>query len=206
MLGSIVSDSYSTNPSFYRIRNWNRDYEVSQSRHIEYLKWVPRPILINTTDYAEIMEHPDGMAIYGVWQAVIELGARCEPRGSLLKPGGTPLLQTSIAHTLRISIELLQKSISLFLYLGWLEELPFTKHTISEPVDNYTNGVGTVRNALEQKQMSVDSHARAERRGEENTTTPPPPPTGGAVRRLSKKELRTQAFVEEQKRRLAENA
>lgn len=201
-----MSPDNGTPRTFYRVCNWSRDYEIAQSRPVRHMYWVARPVLITGSDYAELLAEPDGIAYYGIWHAIIELSANCQPRGSLLKPGGTPHLQTSIARALRISEDLLQRSISCFLSLGWLEEVPFTKQSISALSDNHqqTNGM------LQETHRTLQTSKALARAGEQDKTlhnhSPQPPSTEGGGRRPTKKEQHALDFEAEQKRRLGLNA
>lgn len=179
-------------PTFYRVRNWDDLHENAQSRPLKYLRWLASPILINTSDYAELMDHVDGLAHFGLWKAFTELAAQCQPRGSLLKPGGVPHNQKSIALALRCSKEILQTAINRYLSLGWLEEVPFTKQGLSVPSDNQENSRESLQNSRAPLQKSTNNARAREQYSTGHNTKPPvapleggPPPNGnhGPLRR-----------------------
>jgi hypothetical protein len=201
-----MSPENGTPRTFYRVCNWSRDYEISQSRPVKHMYWVARPIRITGSDYAELLDEPEGIAFYGIWHAIIELSANCEPRGSLLKPGGTPHLQKSIARALRISEEILQRSISCFLSLGWLEEVPFTKQSISSLSDNHQHARESLQNGTSEKQISRALARADEQDRTVDKNTPLPPSAEGGGRRPTKREQHALDFEAEQKRRLNLNA
>lgn len=201
-----MSPENGTTPrTFYRVCRWDEEYENAQSRPLRFLRWLPAPIRIGTSDYAELLDHKDGLAFYGLWRSLTELAAQCQPRGSLLKEGGYPHTQKSIALTLRCSIEILQESIKMFLHLGWLEELNFSKDSISVLSDNRVIPVGTLQKSKELIQTSTNN-ARARENGMEgkDTNSPLPPSTegGNGHRRITKKEQHALEFAERQKERL----
>lgn len=175
---------------FYRVCRWEELYENSQSRPLKYLRWLASPIMIGTSDYAELMDDPNGMAYYGLWKSFTELAAQCQPRGSLLKEGGTPHLQKSIALTLRCSEDFLQKAIGWFLHLGWLQEVPFTKEGIYSTLETNHDAKGSPQNTKEKIQTSTNN-ARA-RDTEWNRRENPPvvPPGGGTATHNSQTDRR----------------
>lgn len=185
--------------TFYRICRWAELYENAQSRPLKYLRWLPNPIMLGSSDYAELLDHPNGMAHYGLWKAFTELAAQCQPRGSLLKEGGTPHNQKSIALTLRCSIEILQESIGSFLSLGWLEEVPFTKHGIYDTLENLQGSKDSLQESRGKIQTSTNNARARDTEGNGKIHTPLPPSHEGGVRRVSKREQRALDFAAEQR-------
>jgi hypothetical protein len=201
-----MSPDNGTPRTFYRVRRWNEDYENAQSRPLKYLRWLASPILLGTSDYAELLDHPNGLAHYGLWKSFTELAAQCQPRGSLLKEGGVPHTQKSIALTLRCSIEILQEAIGSFLHLSWLEEVPFTKQSILLSPEIHQTSKEPLQKSQDKIQTGTNN-ARAREHGMElQDNSPPPPSIEGGGRRPTKREQHALDFAEEQKRRLNLNA
>lgn len=108
----------------WRIREWSRTFEVSQSKRCpEAIKWVPIPNKQDGDGYTELMDHPNGAAHFGAWTAIVQLASKCRPRGTLARDEGHAHDVQSIARITRIRPEVLEESIPRFLKIRWLEEV-----------------------------------------------------------------------------------
>jgi len=87
---------------FYRVPGWAANYEVAQTRKVESLSWVPVPANLSSGGYLEIMEQEDGPEIFGSWLAMIQLLAKCNLRGSLIKSNLKPHTIKSISFATRV--------------------------------------------------------------------------------------------------------
>ncbi len=108
---------------FYRVVRWSDKYEVSQSRSIDKLSWVPVPINLNSNGYLEMMEKENGIALFGCWMAIIQVVASCDLRGSWVKSNYQPHNIRSLSIATRVDRELVEEVIDLTLQVGWIEEV-----------------------------------------------------------------------------------
>lgn len=198
-----MSDDKGTPRTFYRIRNWNEDFENNRTRELKYLEWVafPNPMIRGGGDaYAELMDHPDGAAHFGFWCACVFLAARSHPRGTLLREGGVPHSQASIALTCRIPAPMCEIAARRLIHLGFLEEVPFTKQGLSQPAPSRDVTARMPHGGAGKPQEPATTRARANgREGKGNTTPPTPPLPGGAPHRTTRQERHDAAVYESMK-------
>jgi hypothetical protein len=102
---------------------WADKYEVSQSRSIDKLSWVPVPINRNSNGYLEMMEKENGIALYGSWLAIIQVVAECDLRGSWIKSNYQAHSIRSLSIATRVDKELIEEVINLAIVVGWIEEI-----------------------------------------------------------------------------------
>lgn len=187
----------------YRIRNWSRYFENNRSRELKNAWWVPLPNFMGEDGYAELLDHPDGPAHYGVWCACVQIAAKAQCGGSLVRDGGAPHTHDSLARICRMPAELVRDACGRLAVIGWMEQVTVTK-------DTYLDGAANLRDARAVGAATSQNHgrsrARVDRRGENNTTPPLPPSVEGGGRRPTKKEQHALEFEQEQKRRLGLNA
>lgn len=68
----------------YRIKNWEKHFEISQSKRVEgALSWVPVPTKHDSLPFRRIMAMDDGPAIFGAWVLILQVAAKCKVRGML---------------------------------------------------------------------------------------------------------------------------
>jgi hypothetical protein len=180
---------------FYRIRGWSEEFENNQSRVLKYLQWVVVHNVLGTDAYAELLDHPNGAAHFGVWTSCLMLAASCNPRGTLLKEGGVPHQQTSIARVCRIPAALCYEALERLVKIGWLEELPVTEHV---PLGVEHKRARFQQTTATAQQTAVTSRARVEGNGMEYKTPLPPSAEGGGRHKLSREEQRRAAFARKQ--------
>jgi hypothetical protein len=73
----------------YSIRAWNENFEISQSRKIDGpLSWVAIPCKHDGLGFRRIMALEDGPAMYGAWALIVQVAAKCKPRGVLADERG----------------------------------------------------------------------------------------------------------------------
>lgn len=169
---------------FYRIRDWQTKFENNRSREVKSLDWVrfPNPLIEGGGDgYAELMNHPDGAAHFGFWCACVFLAARSQERGTLLRPSGAPHCASSIAVTCRIPAVTCGDAAARLVSLGWLIELPFTKHNLYQTARTSQEGARTsqVKPTAPQEGAASRRARGVEKRREENTPPGPPSSEGG---------------------------
>jgi hypothetical protein len=178
-----MPEEEATPKTFYRIRDWANRFENNRTRDLKYMEWVAFPNPLGGDVYAELLNHPNGAAHWGFWCACVFLASKCAPRGTLLREGGVPHTQRSIALTCRIPADTCGEAAGRLIQLGWLEQLPFTKHTIYEHAEKPHKPAVLPHNDVG-KTHDTAPRARAihgtERNGTE--TNPPAPPSRGAGR------------------------
>lgn len=104
----------------YRIRDWEKRYENAQSRKCEQLHWLPLPARHDSERYCELIMREDGAEIFAAWIMCLQVGARSQPRGSLVRSDGTPHTPETLSLKTRGSAEWFKKALPYLSKIGWL--------------------------------------------------------------------------------------
>ncbi len=104
-----------------RITDWAKHFECSQSRNLKTMAWVPVRVNLAGDGYTELLNHERGAAHFGSWIGMVEVGALCQPRGTLKRGNGKPHDAESLSRITRIPVEILAEAIPRLLNIGWLE-------------------------------------------------------------------------------------
>ena len=81
----------------YSIRDWNTHFEVSQTRKVENLRWVPVPVRHDGLSFRRVMSLDDGLAIFGAWNLLLQIAGKCKVRGVLQTDSGRPMTAADVA-------------------------------------------------------------------------------------------------------------
>lgn len=117
----------------YRVRDWREHFENSETRKLKRLHWVPLPCKQDGDGYTELLDHEHGAAHFGAWTAMVQLAAKCDPRGSLLRLPGIPHDPRTISRITRIPREIVAEAIPRLLKIRWLEEIPISPDASGSP-------------------------------------------------------------------------
>ena len=209
---------------YYRIRNWDEEFENNQSRQLKELPWVRMKIVVRSEEFLWLLDHPNGAAHLGIWYALIQIAARCNPRGSLLKFDGTPHDFPSVTKLLNPGLQdTVIEACTRLQVVGWLECVSFSSHAFKGLKPSVVKSeIAPHRNpdrnsGLHKGDGSLkprDARAR-DGRGEENLSTPTPPFSKegragsrngtGKLKRSERLALEYAAEVEARKRKEKQN-
>lgn len=138
----------------YRIVGWDRYFENNRTRELKYMEWVPIPVRMDGDGYTQLVDGPEGPANLGIWLAIVEIAAGCDPRGTLLR---TPLRSTPRPHTTatlarisRLPEEHFKRVIPLLINIGWIETCEETASSCDIPAPR-RDELPTERNGTERK-------------------------------------------------------
>ena len=105
----------------YRIREWTKTFENNRTKELKTMFWVPMPTKHDSDGFTELMDHPDGVTHYGVWCLIVQVAARCDPRGTLMRDSGTSHNSSTLARLTRAAKEAFDAAIPRLVSVGWLE-------------------------------------------------------------------------------------
>ena len=109
----------------YRIVEWNTHFENNRTRELRYMEWVPIPIGMDGDGYTQLVSGQNGAANLGTWLAIVEVAARCDPRGTLLrrpvKGVREPHTAATLARISRLPEDDFKRVLPLLLTIGWIE-------------------------------------------------------------------------------------
>lgn len=105
----------------YRIRNWDRLFETSESRKRVNLPWVAIPTKHDGKGYRRLMRE-FGPAVYGAWILIVAVAAKCPTRGTLADADG-PLSALDLADKTDCPVEVIEQALVGLTNerIGWLE-------------------------------------------------------------------------------------
>lgn len=73
----------------YRIRDWKKHFETSESKkRVGALQWVAVPTKQDGKGRRRLLRLTDGPALFGAWNALLQIAARCPTRGTLADDDG----------------------------------------------------------------------------------------------------------------------
>lgn len=167
------------------IRDWDRHFETSESRKYKQLKWVATPNK-QGRGYKRIIHEADGAAIFGAWNAIIQLASRMPDRGILAQLDG-PLTAADIAIETLLPEELIERCLELFSSerIAWIGKVSW---------DSGRSSRFSGTHIQKQKQRQESGGVRkVQEQSAEPEQAPPPPLTGQTANAETETETETQA-------------
>lgn len=114
--------------STYAVSKWGEIYENNRSRVVKDLAWVPIPNKHDGEKYSRLMMRPDAAEIFAAWILILQVASRCQPRGTLLRSGGTPHDSESLSIKTRVPASWFQKGLPILVEMGWLTMVAACRH------------------------------------------------------------------------------
>ncbi len=81
----------------YVITDWSNHFEVSQTRKVDTLRWVPVPVKHDGLSFRRVMALEDGLAVFGAWVLILQVAGKCKRRGTLSTDAGRSMTAEDIA-------------------------------------------------------------------------------------------------------------
>jgi len=107
----------------YSIVDWDKKYEVSQAKRVlGPLTWVALPTTHDDLAFRRLMAMDDGAALYGAWIMIVQIAAKCSPRG-VLADGRHPLTAADLAMRTGVPEALFSKALQILASknFGWIK-------------------------------------------------------------------------------------
>jgi hypothetical protein len=161
-----------------RIREWATHFENNRTKELKRMAWVPMPVKHDGDGYTELLDHENGAAHFGVWCFIVQLAAKCEPRGTLIRtiveedqkgaipqaPATAPHSPATMARISRMKVRDFEEAIPRLLQIGWLEEVTEIPQE-GAALRARAGGNGTERNGTEMNEPVVLDDARISQSG-----------------------------------------
>jgi hypothetical protein len=112
-------------PKVYRIRDWKKHFEVSQSmRIVGPLSWVGMPTKHDGKSFRRLIRQPNGPAHFCCWCLIVQIAAKCPTRGVLADADG-PLSANDLSDKTGCPADLFSESLQLLSSkdVGWIEKV-----------------------------------------------------------------------------------
>jgi hypothetical protein len=151
----------------YRIKDWNRLYETSESRKLKALAWVSIPNSMTTQGYTALLDHPNGAAHFGAWVALVEICSARKPRemrGVIPESDGTIAgISRCLGRISRISSSIFCELLPRLLNdpdILWIEQIPEHQQNLPEHQQNLpaSPGVPGIHNITEHNITEHNTH------------------------------------------------
>jgi hypothetical protein len=126
----------------WRISEWGKNFENNRTRGLKTMLWVPIPVNLAGNGVTELLDHPNGAAHLGVWLTLIEVAARCAPRGTLVRGNGTPHDRESLSRITRIPVEIIEEAMPRLQRIGWIEVAGVAQEGAGIPQGDAAQGAG----------------------------------------------------------------
>lgn len=109
-----------TTTVLYRIRDWDEHYENARTRQYKTLGFVTMPNRYDSDKMLDLLEHDDGLAVFGCFVLLVEVASKCEPRGDLMRDSKRPHDAQSLSRLLRVDTKAITRTLEV------LSNEPFT--------------------------------------------------------------------------------
>lgn len=162
----------------YSIRDWDRHFEVAQSRKIDGpLKWLPMPCKHDGLGFRRIMAMENGPAIYGAWVLILQVAAKCETRGVLMDENG-PLDANDLAAKTGCPAAVFSTALNVLLSkkIGWIVGAEWEQSGSAVALQDRTEQDRTEQNNTGAASPPLLDSAKKVPPASDDPTKPPPPP------------------------------
>ena len=108
----------------YQIKDWNKLFEIAQSRKCERLHWVAIPNKHDGKGYRRIAKRADATDIFTAWILILQVASKQDERG-LLVDEGRPITTEDLADKTGYpeKIFILAFDVLSGQKIGWLEKV-----------------------------------------------------------------------------------
>lgn len=175
--------------TLYRIRNWNKLYENSESKKIKNTRYVLIPNHHDGKGYRRLLElpevlpehpddlraHPDGVRVFSAWILILQIASKCAERGVLADEDG-PLTAEDMAYKTGAPQDLFASALRVLSGkdFRWIEEIGVPEHPDDLPEHPDEPGDHPDRTELNRTELNRTNYKELAR---EKSKQPAPPPT-----------------------------
>lgn len=119
-----MPDTFPPEGYYLRIKDWEEHFEKSQSKRVAGpLSWLPLPTRQDGLKFSRLMRRKDGVTVLGTFILMLEIAAKCEPRGSFITKNGKMMTSSDFSEMSRAPRVVFDRSIKVLISdeIGWLE-------------------------------------------------------------------------------------
>lgn len=105
----------------YRIRDWDKHFENSESRKYKSLKWVPVMNKHDGKGYRRVAAHPKSVQVFCAWSLIIQVASKMPTRGVLLDDDG-PITASDLSSMTGFPESIFEAAFNVLVdsKIGWL--------------------------------------------------------------------------------------
>lgn len=139
------------------IRDWHEHFEVSQTRKVDTLRWVPVPVKHDGLSFRRVMALDDGLAVFGAWVLILQVAGKCRRRGILTTDTGRPMTAEDIAIKTGAPKAGIERALEVLMSedVGWVGSIDSTELECESTQLDYRRG----QDSTGQESASADSSA-----------------------------------------------
>ncbi len=159
-------------PTVYEIRDWERNYTVSQNRKNDPdkpLPWVAMRTKHDGKGFRRVMRLPNSMELMGAWMLIVEVAAKCPTHGKLEDSDG-PLTAIDLADKTGGDEQVFERALQVFSTKGieWLSATALPEHSqsIQTTGQDVTVRDGTEQNGTKSKHPTSDARLDGRQKSE----------------------------------------
>ncbi len=106
----------------YRINEWEKTFEKSQSKRAKTHHWVAMPIKHDGGGFRRISIQPNATDLFAAWCLIVQVAAKCPERGVLTDDTGRPFDSEDLAIKTGFKTEIFDAAFEFFSNqkIGWL--------------------------------------------------------------------------------------
>ncbi len=125
----------------YRVVDWQKNFENSETRKLKHLRWVPVPNKHDGAAYGRLWsgEFPDAPGIFGAWVLILEVASKCSERGTLAKDG-TAIGPREMSQRTRCPEPTYAAAFPALVTIGWLEQVEYRENLPASPETSGAKG------------------------------------------------------------------
>ncbi len=144
----------------YSIRDWDANFEVSQSRNVKGPHaWVAIPTKHDGKGFRRIMARDDGPVVYGAWILIVQIAAKCPKRGVLADSDG-PITPADMAIKTGCPESIFSTSLNVLCSkeIGWMQTrevvADYEQSSSALPLQDKTNKTNQPTNQTDTERAS----------------------------------------------------
>lgn len=108
--------------SAYRVRNWETNFERSDTRKCVRMRWIAIPNKHDGKGFRRIVSHEKSTDIFTAWMMIVQVASKQKKRGLLVDEDG-PLTSEDLSLMTGFSEEIFELAIPVLVQIGWLEKV-----------------------------------------------------------------------------------
>lgn len=109
----------------FKIKNWDKFFENSESRKLKKLSWVLLPNKWDGLSFSRLRKHKNCIVAFAGWVLMLEIASKMPRRGLLVTADGVSLTPDDMSDMTGFHADIFQKAIEVLMdkKIGWIEQI-----------------------------------------------------------------------------------
>ena len=106
-----------------QVKDWDKKFEIAQSRKLKHMQWVAIPNNHRGGGYMALSEHPKAAELFAAFILIVEVASTMRIRGLLVSNSGRPLTARNLAKITYFPVSIFDSAFKELIKpeIGWLE-------------------------------------------------------------------------------------